>query len=69
MNTPMLIGVAAIGSVLLGLLLGYAWWVGQGMPHAASAQGMKVWEGALIFGPVVAGAVLAGWGWRRLRRP
>jgi hypothetical protein len=54
--------------ILLGLLVGYAWMIGQGMPHAASAQGMKLWEGALIFGPIVAGAALAVWGWRRLRR-
>jgi hypothetical protein len=59
----------AVGAlfILLGLLVGYAWMIGQGMPHAASARGMKLWEGALIFGPVIAGVGLAGWGWRRLR--
>jgi hypothetical protein len=66
------LGVAAIaaGLVLIGAggLVGWAWLMGQGMPHAAGAQGMGAGEASLIFGPILAGAAAVGWGIWRIRK-
>lgn len=53
-----------VGTLLIatGAVLGYCWYLGQGMPHAASAKGMRISEAALIFGLVLAGIGLVAWG-------
>lgn len=59
-----------VGTILIatGAILGYCWFIGQGMPHAASAKGMRINEAVLIFGPVLVGIGLVAWG-VKARRP
>lgn len=59
-----------VGTILIatGAILGYCWFIGLGMPHSASAKGMRIGEAVLIFGPVLAGIGLVAWGVMAKRR-